>query len=102
MDYYVYMMASPNNKALYTGVTNDLRRRVCEHKSKLIEGFTKRYNVCKLVYYERTHNINAAIAREKQIKGWTRVKKNALIHEVNPTWNDLFEMYENQIGNSDS
>ena len=72
------------------------------YKSKLIDGFTKKYNVCKLVYYERTHNINAAIAREKQIKGWTRIKKNALIHEVNPTWNDLFEMFENQIDNSDN
>lgn len=84
-------MASPNNRALYTGVTNDLKRRVYEHKNKLNDGFTKKYNVIKLVYYERTHNVNAAIAREKEIKGWTRVKKNALIYGMNPGWDDLAE-----------
>jgi len=72
-------------------VTNDLIRRVYEHKNKMIDGFTKKYNIKKLVYYEETDDIQTAIAREKQIKGWLRSKKIALIESVNPKWNDLSE-----------
>jgi putative endonuclease len=79
------------SKTLYTGVTNDLMRRVYEHKNKMIDGFTKKYNITKLVYYEETDDVQAAIAREKQIKGWLRKKKMALIESVNPEWKDLSE-----------
>jgi putative endonuclease len=89
-DYYVYIMTN-NSGTLYTGMTNDLQRRVFEHKNKLGEGFSKRYNLNRLVYYEITSDVNAAIAREKQIKGWRRAKKLALIQSVNPTWKDLSE-----------
>jgi putative endonuclease len=75
----------------YTGVTSDLVRRVYEHRHKLVEGFTKQYNVSKLVYYEATNEIEAAIAREKQIKGWLRKKKVVLIESMNPSWVDLGE-----------
>lgn len=88
MAYYVYIMTNPS-KTLYTGVTNNLSRRVYEHKSKIIEGFTKKYNITKLVYYEETDDISVAIAREKQIKGWLREKKIKLIESVNPAWKDL-------------
>jgi len=87
--YYVYLITTWNNKVLYTGVTNNLERRIYEHKNKLVEGFTKKYNVHKLVYFEETEDILAAIEREKQIKGWLRVKKNNLIESVNPGWRDL-------------
>ena len=80
-----------NSGTLYTGVTNDLQRRVFEHKNKLGEGFSKRYNLTRLVYYELTTDVNSAIAREKQIKGWRRAKKIALIQSINPTWRDLSE-----------
>jgi Predicted endonuclease containing a URI domain len=76
---------------LYTGVTNDIIRRIYEHKNKLIEGFTKKYNVGRLVYIEEYDNIQDAIAREKQIKGWSRHKKNALVQNANPLWNDLYD-----------
>ena len=76
---------------MYIGVTNDLNRRLYEHKNGLLEGFTKRYNVHKLVYCEETWNINDAIAREKEIKGWKREKKNQLVEMINPEWNDLSE-----------
>lgn len=76
---------------LYAGVTNDLMRRVYEHNNKMVEGFTKKYNITKLVYYEETNDIQAAIAREKQIKGWLRSKKIVLIESVNPQWKDLSE-----------
>jgi len=79
------------SKTLYTGITNDLRRRILEHKKKLIGGFTKRYNITKLVYCESTNNVDAAIKREKQIKGWLRSKKIALIEGNNPDWRDLSE-----------
>jgi putative endonuclease len=88
--YYVYIMTNRSG-TLYTGVTNDLRRRVWQHKQKLVEGFTKRYNITRLVYYEETPDVNAAIAREKQIKGWRREKKVALIESVNSGWKDLSE-----------
>ncbi|RMG29357.1 MAG: GIY-YIG nuclease family protein [Methanobacteriota archaeon] len=88
--YYVYIMAS-KSRTLYTGVTNNLFRRVYEHKHKLLEGFTKRYNITRLVYYEKYDYIWDAIRREKQIKGWLRRKKIALIESVNPEWKDLAE-----------
>ncbi len=87
--YYVYMMTNKTDKVLYTGVTNNLERRLWEHKNKLIEGFTSRYNIIKLVYFEATSDINSAIEREKQIKGWLRSKKNELIESINPDWKDL-------------
>lgn len=74
-NYYVYMMTNKNNSVLYTGVTNDLERRICEHQKKLIPGFTQRYNLTKLVYYEHSFDIKAAITREKQITGWVRAKR---------------------------
>ncbi len=86
--YFVYIMASQSG-VLYTGVTNDLSRRVHEHKEGLIPGFTQRYKVCQLVYYEATNNVNAAIAREKQIKRWRREKKVKLVETINPAWDDL-------------
>jgi len=86
--FYVYILASPS-RTLYTGVTNDLARRVYEHKHKLTPGFTAHYNVSELVYFEATPDVKAAIAREKQIKGWTRAKKVALIESTNPRWQDL-------------
>jgi putative endonuclease len=96
--YYVYIMTN-RSKTLYTGITNNLERRVFEHKHHLVEGFTERYNITKLVYYEETDDVREAISREKQIKGWLRRKKIALIESVNPTWNDLSE---NWTGDSSS
>ncbi len=89
--YAVYILSNKNNTVLYTGVTNDLLRRVSEHKSKLIPGFTKRYNVDKLVYCEWFEDAPNAIAREKQLKAGSRAKKNALIESNNPEWQDLYE-----------
>ena len=86
--YYVYIMSSPS-RTLYTGVTNDLERRVNEHKSGAVPGFTKRYRIDRLVYFQETNDVVAAIAAEKQIKGLIRPKKIALIEEENPTWRDL-------------
>lgn len=91
MDYFVYMLTNQNNTVLYTGVTNNLKRRLYEHQHNLIDGFTKKYNVHKLVYFDSTTDVRSAIAREKQIKGWSRAKKNALINEFNPEWKDLTE-----------
>ena len=88
--YYVYIMAS-RSLNLYTGIANDICRRALEHKSGEIEGFTKRYNINRLVYYETFRYVNNAIAREKQIKAWTRAKRIALIKSVNPAWQDLAE-----------
>lgn len=87
---YVYIMTN-RSKTLYTGVTNDLIRRVYEHKNKMVEGFTKKYNITRLLYFEETNDIQSAIAREKQIKGWLRAKKVALIESTNPEWKDLSE-----------
>ena len=86
--YYVYILTSKENTALYVGVTNDLRRRLIEHKNELADGFTKRYHLHKLVYYEEYSEINDAISREKQLKGWSRRKKNAMIEKRNPDWDD--------------
>jgi putative endonuclease len=82
-------MTNWNNKVMYLGVTNNLERRVYEHRNKLIKGFTEKYNVNKLVYFEETSDVSAAIAREKEIKKWRREKKNALVKKVNPDWEDL-------------
>jgi putative endonuclease len=87
------MLTNWNNKVLYTGVTNDLERRIYEHKNKLVKGFTEKYNVNKLVYFEYTSDVNSAIAREKEIKGWTRQKKNQLVEAANPSWKDLAEEF---------
>ncbi|MDH3267912.1 MAG: GIY-YIG nuclease family protein [Ignavibacteria bacterium] len=89
--YCVYMMTNKNNAVIYTGVTNNLKRRVYEHKEKILEGFTKKYNVNKLVYFEVTNDINSAIQREKQIKAGSRQKKINLINSVNSEWNDLYD-----------
>jgi putative endonuclease len=86
--YYVYIMTN-HSGTLYVGMTNDLQRRVWQHKQKLIHGFTKRYNITRLVYYEETPDVKAAIAREKQIKGWARRKKMDLVESLNPGWKDL-------------
>ena len=91
---YVYILTNWNNKILYTGVTNNLERRLYEHRNELADGFTKRYHVHKLVYYDTTTDVTAAIAREKQIKGWTRQKKNALVETINPEWRDLSKDWE--------
>ncbi|HYE11943.1 MAG TPA: GIY-YIG nuclease family protein [Patescibacteria group bacterium] len=91
--YYVYILANWSNKVLYTGVTNDLERRLYEHKNKLIKGFTEKYNVNKLVYFDTTTDVRAAIEREKQIKGWTRHKKDDLVNSINPQWKDLSENF---------
>ena len=89
--YYIYLLTNQTNKVLYVGVTNDLQRRLYEHRHGVVEGFTKKYKVSKLVYFESTADVRVAIAREKQIKGWTRAKKNALIATLNAEWNDLGE-----------
>lgn len=94
--YYVYIMAS-RSLNLYTGITNSLYRRVLQHKSGEIDGFTKRYNIERLVYYEIFHQVGNAIAREKQIKSWTRAKRLALIKTKNPTWQDLAEGWGEKI-----
>ena len=86
--YHVYIMTN-RSRTLYTGVTNNLKRRVYEHKRKLIPGFTSKYNITQLVYFETTEDIRVAISREKQIKGWLRIKKIGLIESMNPKWNDL-------------
>lgn len=91
--YYVYIMTN-KSKTLYTGVTNNLTRRVYEHKNKLIPGFTSKYNITKLVYYEIFNEITHGITREKQIKGWVRKKKIDLIESLNPDWKDLSEELE--------
>ena len=88
--YYVYILFSKRNGTLYVGVTSDLKKRVWEHKNKVIEGFTQKYSVDKLGYYEITNDINTAILREKQIKAGNRKKKMDLIESVNPNWKDLY------------
>ena len=87
--YYVYILSNQWKNVLYIGVTNDLNRRVYEHKNKLIEGFTSKYNVDKLVYFESTNDVESAILREKQLKKWSRIKKEKLIASLNPKKQDL-------------
>ena len=89
--YYVYILASKNNNVLYIGVTNDLKRRMYEHKNELIEGFSKRYHTHKLVFYEIYKEVKTAIKREKYLKGLLRIKKVQLIESINPNWRDLSE-----------
>jgi putative endonuclease len=89
--FYVYILTNKSNHVLYIGVTRSLESRMHEHREHLIEGFTKTYNVTKLVFYEDYPNAVSAISREKQLKGWRREKKIALIKEQNPRWTDLFE-----------
>ena len=92
MHYYVYLMTNSHNTVIYTGVTSDLVRRIYEHKNHLDKGsFTARYNVEKLVYFEETTDVKAAIEREKQIKGWNRNRKNKLVEQKNPNWEDLYQ-----------
>lgn len=90
--FYVYIMTS-NTGTLYTGVTSNLKRRVYEHKNKLTPGFTSKYNITRLVYYETTPDAQTALAREKEIKGWRRSKKLDLIKSTNPKWEDLSESW---------
>ena len=91
MNYYVYILASATNVTVYIGVTNDLIRRVYEHRHKADpNSFTSKYSVYKLVYFEQTSDVKAALEREKQLKGWRRSKKNALIESMNPEWKDLY------------
>jgi len=90
--YYVYILTSKRNGTLYIGVTNNLIKRVYEHKNDIINGFTKKYHVHKLVYYEQTNDINSAIQREKQLKKWRRQWKIDLIEKNNPNWNDLYKV----------
>jgi putative endonuclease len=90
-NYYVYILTNKLHTVLYIGVTNDLERRLYEHRNNLIKGFTSKYNLHKLVFIEQTNDVAAAIAYEKQLKGWTRKKKEALIEAANPQWRDLSE-----------
>jgi len=87
--YYVYILTNASHKVLYTGITNDLERRCYEHKHKLVKGFTQKYNVNKLIYFEIFEDIDLAISREKQIKGYSRAKKVALIDQLNKNWDEL-------------
>jgi putative endonuclease len=94
--YFVYVMAS-KSRTLYTGVTNNLERRVLQHKSKRAPGFTQEYNINRLVYFETFGDVRAAIQREKQIKGWLRAKKVALIIKNNPAWRDLSQGWYGKV-----
>ena len=98
--YYVYMMTTRYNKVLYIGMTGDLVQRGWQHKERLVDGFTKRYNVTKMVYYEQYRDVHQAIAREKQLKGWNRKKKEALIRSINPEWRDIYEETVQREGRS--
>ena len=92
--YFVYILSNWNDSVLYIGVTSNLPRRLYEHRNGLADGFTKKYNVHKLVYYEHTNDVYSAISREKQLKKWVRAKKNALISKMNPSWIDLSSTWE--------
>ena len=89
--YFVYLLTNWNYRVLYIGVTNDLSRRLYEHKNKLVKGFTEKYNVNKLVYFEETNDVRSALSREKEIKKWRREKKDALVLAMNPELRDLAE-----------
>lgn len=89
MPYFVYILSNPRRTVLYTGVTRDLARRIEEHRSALVGGFTKRYHVTDLLYVETFDDVHRAIAREKQIKGGSRARKEALVDALNPSWHDL-------------
>jgi len=89
--YYIYIMTNKSNTTLYTGVTNDLKKRTYQHRAQLVDGFTKKYKLTRLVYYEIFDDIEYAILREKQIKAGSREKKRQLINGMNPDWKDLYE-----------
>jgi putative endonuclease len=89
--YYVYIISSYNKKVLYIGVTSNLVKRIYEHKNEIVEGFSKKYKIKYLVYYEITGDIESAIKREKQLKNWRREKKETLICKMNPSWKDLYQ-----------
>jgi putative endonuclease len=89
--FYIYFLTNWNNQILYIGVTNNLQRRLFEHRKGIVEGFTKKYNLKKLVYFEQTDDVYSAISREKQLKKWRREKKNDLVESLNPDWCDLAE-----------
>ncbi len=91
--YYVYILTNKSNNVLYIGVTNNLERRMFEHKNKLLEGFTKKYNLTKLIYFEMTEDAESTIRREKQLKNWHRDWKINLINQYNPEWNNLSEYF---------
>ena len=95
--YYVYILTNKANRVLYIGVTNDLKRRLYEHKNELVDGFTKRYHVHKLVHYESFRSINDAIAREKRLKGLLRSRKDEIISQANPLWEDLGQKFFPQL-----
>ena len=95
--YYTYILTNINHTVIYTGVSNDLVRRIFEHKKKLIKGFTEKYNVDKLIYFEKFEHIGLAIKREKQIKGYSRAKKIVLINNLNPEWRDLYNQGKIEI-----
>ena len=90
-NYYIYILSNKRNGTLYIGVTSNLIKRIQEHKNKLVDGFTKKYNVDKLVYYEQAEQINSALAREKSLKKYNREWKINLIEKENPNWNDLYD-----------
>jgi putative endonuclease len=90
-NYYIYIITNKKNGTLYTGVTSDLKKRIYGHKNKLVDGFSKKYNLDKLVYYESTNSIESAIIKEKQIKKWKRQYKLNVINHKNPEWNDLYK-----------
>jgi putative endonuclease len=94
--YYVYIMTNQKHGVLYTGMTNALEKRVYQHKHKTVPGFTSKYNCNRLVYYDSSPDVRAAIAREKEIKGWLRKKKIALIESINPEWKDLSEEWHDE------
>ena len=92
--YFVYILSNWDDSVLYIGVTSNLPRRLYEHKNGLVDGFTKKYNIHKLVYFEQTNDVYSAISREKQLKNWSRSKKNILIQQANPLWKDLSEGWD--------
>ncbi len=92
--YTVYIITNWNDNVMYVGITNNLKRRMYEHKHKLAEGFTAKYDVNKLVYFEETPHVKSALEREKEIKKWRREKKNRLVQTMNPTWQDLSRLWD--------
>jgi len=98
--YYTYILTNKNHTVLYTGISNDLVRRCFEHKNKLVHGFTEKYNIEKLIYFEMFDYVDLAIKREKQIKGYSRAKKTALINKINSGWNDLYNNDKIEIPHS--
>ena len=100
--YFVYVLTNKSNKVLYIGVTNNLNRRIYEHKNKLVKGFTEKYNLNKLIYFEETIDVHSAISREKQLKNWHREWKMNLINDSNPSWSDLSVQFNGRDSESSS